>query len=154
MNLTETVKRQNEMRSDYSLYIVALICFIIAGALLAVGLEQTLRVVSASIFVILGILFAAAGYALRPRVVAKAPEAPPLPVTEPSPPPTPPPPPPAEEEIPSAPPSPPTPPPEEEIPTPPTLPPAPPPTLEEPAKVEEEKPEEKPVRKRRRKKAT
>jgi len=145
MNLTETDERQNEMRSDYSLYVVALICFIIAGALLGVGLEQTLRVVTVSIFVILGILFAAWGYALRPKVVAKAPEAPPLPVTEPSPPPTPPPPPPVEEEIPSAPPTPPTPPPAEEVPT--------PPTLEEPVKVEEEKPAEKPVRKRRRKKA-
>jgi len=141
MNLTETVKRRVKMRSDYGLYIVALICFIIAGVLLAVAIPlEQMSAVAIAMFVILGILFAAGGYALRPKVVVKAPVSPPPAIiTEPSPSPTPPLP-PTEEQVPPAPPKPPL----EEVPTPQT----PAPTLEEPAKVEEEKP----VRRRRRKK--
>jgi hypothetical protein len=146
MNLRETVRRQNKMRSDYGLYVVAVICFIIAGVFLATEPGQTMYQVAMGTFAILGILFAAGGYALRPKVpTLTAPQ--PLPV-RPSPPPLPP---PVEEKVEEAPvaPSPPTPtpPPAEEVPTLPT------PALEEPAKVEEEKPAEKPVRKRRRKKA-
>jgi len=149
MNLTETKKRQNEMRTDYSLYVVALICFIIAGVFLASAvpgytLEQTLGQMVIAIFVILGILFAVGGYALRPKVAVPTPRAPPPLPVEPSPPPSLPPVEEKVEEVPVAPPPPtPTPPPAEEVPTPPA------PALEEPAKVEEEKP----VRRRRRKKA-
>jgi len=146
------------MRLDYSLYVVALICFIIAGAFLAIGPEQTMTQVAMGIFAILGVLFAAGGYTLRPKAAAPTPKAPPPSPQEPSPPPSPPPveekieevpvapPPPTEERVPSIPPTPP--PAEEEVPTPPTA----APVLEEPAKVEEEKPAEKPVRRRRRKK--
>jgi len=155
MNLKETVERQNEMRSDYGLYVVAVICFIIAGVFLADPsiIGEQMNTITIAIFAILGILFAIGGYALRPKVAAPTPAAPPPPI-EPSPPPSPPPveekieeapvapPPPTEEQVP---PISPTPPPAEEVPT-------PAPALEEPAKVEEEKPAEKPVRRRRRKK--
>lgn len=159
MNLRETVERQNKMRSDYGLYVVAVICFIIAGIFLTSAvpeytLADTMGAAAIGIFLVLGILFAVGGYALRPKVSVPTPKAPLPSRAEPSPPPSPPPveekveeapvapPPPTEEQVPSIPP---TPPPAEEVPT--------PPALEEPAKVEEEKPAEKPVRKRRRKKA-
>ena len=144
MNLTET-EEENEMRTDYSLYVVALICFIIAGVFLAEPkvIGEQMNTVAIAIFAILGILLAAGGYVLRPKVAAPTPRAPPPPI-EPSPPPSLPPVEEKVEEVPVAPP-PPT-PPAEEVPTPPT------PALEEPAKVEEEKPTEKPVRRRRRKK--
>jgi len=143
------------MRSDYGLYVVALICFIIAGAFLAsVVPGYTPDIASGqmviAIFAILGIIFAVAGYALRPKVVVPTPAPPPAP--EPS---FPPPlrvtekkveeapvaPPPAEEEAPAA-------------PSPPPTPITPTHAPEEPAKVEtaEEKPQEKRVRRRRRKK--
>jgi len=163
MNLKETVERRNEMRSDYGLYVVAVICFIIAGIFLTSAipeytLEETMGKAAIAIFLVLGILFAVGGYALRPKVAVPTPRAPPPLPAEPVPPPSPPPveekieeapvapPPSTEEQAPSIPP--PTPPPTEEAPA--TPPPAP--TLEEPAKVEEEKPTEKPVRRRRRKK--
>lgn len=135
------------MRSDYSLYIVAIICFIIAGVLLsdATGLQPNMSQVAMAISVILGILFAAGGYTLRPKVVARAPEVPSPRIAEPSPPATPPPQAPTEEPAPTAPTPPPPapPPPAEEAPI-------PAPTVEEPAKVEETA--EKPTRRRRRKK--
>lgn len=141
------------MRSDYSLYIIAVICFIIAGIFLTGAIpEYTLSdpmgPAVVVIFLVLGILFVIGGYALRPKMAAPTPAPPPT-VTEPSPVPSPPlveekveeapaAPPPAEEQAPSIPP--PMPPPTEEAPSPPA------PTSEEPAKVE------KPVRKRRKKK--
>jgi len=149
MNLTEIVERQNKMRSDYGLYVVAVICFIIAGVFLTSAVpEYTLSDLMGQaaivIFLVLGILFAVGGYALRPKVAVPTPRAPPPSPAEPFPLPSPPPVEEKVEEVPIAPP-PPT-PPAEEVPTPPT------PALEEPAKVEEEKPAEKPVRRRRRKK--
>jgi len=148
------------MRSDYGLYIVAVMCFIIAGVS-SVLLSETLQLAAIAIFFILGIISAAAGYNMRPKIAAPTPTAPPpLPAAEPSPP-TPQPTPLAEEKIEEAPiaplaaaeeihatPSPPA----EPVPEPTT------PVPEEPAKVEaaeekpEEKLEEKPVRRRRRKK--
>jgi len=134
------------MRSDYTLYVVAVICFIIAGVFLSYAsqLDATMGLAATAVFLILGILFAARGYSLRPKVIVTTPKAFPPSPAEPSPPPSPPveeapvaPSPPTEEQVPSIPP---TPPPAEEAPT--------PPALEEPAKVEEEKP----VRRRRRKK--
>jgi len=149
MNLTETMTEESEMRSDYSLYIVALICFMIAGVIL--GMDQTISqvsTVSIAIFVILGVLFIAGGYTLRPKALGKVPETPTISTIETIPTSTPPPSPPTEEQVPFAPTAPPPPaPPPEEAPTP-----APAPAMEEPAKVEEEKPAEKPVRRRRRKK--
>jgi len=145
MNLTET-EEENEMRTDYSLYVVALICFIIAGVFLAEPkvIGEQMNTVAIAIFAILGILLAAGGYVLRPKVAAPTPRAPPPLPVEPSPPPLPPPVEEKVEEVPVAPPPPtPAPSPAEEVLTPPT------PALEEPVKVEEEKP----VRRRRRKKA-
>jgi len=153
MNLTDS-QEENEMRSDYVLYVVAVICFIIAGTFLASAvpeytLEQAAGQMVIAIFVILGLLFAATGYIVRPKVAAPTPAAPPPLPTEP----TPPSPPVAVEEAPVAPPPPPAPAEEQVPPAPPPaeeVAPTPAPTVEEPAKVEEEKP----VRRRRRKKAT
>jgi hypothetical protein len=155
------------MRSDYVLYVVAVICFIIAGVFVAgaVQLATTdLDLAATAVFFILGLIFAVGGYASRPKVAAPMPpiskpttvepslpppqilpvekkveeapsvpspvvEAPPVekaPVFEPAPPPA-----------------------EEAAPTEPT----PAPTVEEPARVEEAKPEKKPARRRRKKKA-
>jgi hypothetical protein len=143
------------MRSDYSFYVVALICFIIAGVFLAdvTGIDPTMSQVSIAIFVILGILFIAGGYTFRPKVAVPTPKAPQQLPAEPSPLPAPPveekveeapaaPQPLAEEHVTSLPAPTPTPPAEEETPT-------PTPAIEEPAKAEE-----KPVRRRRRKKTT
>jgi hypothetical protein len=142
------------MRSDYSLYVVAVICFIIAGVFVA-GTVGDMSLAATAIFLILGILFATAGYAMRPKAGPPTPTAPPPLPAEPSPFPSPP---PVEEKVEEAPVAP-LPPTEEQVPSiPPTPPPAeeavptPAPALEEPAKVEEEKPTEKPVRRRRRKK--
>jgi len=144
------------MRSDYSLYVVAVICFIIAGVFVA-GTVGDMSLAATAIFLILGILFATAGYAMRPKAGPPTPKAPPPLPAEPSPLPSPPPVEEKEEEAPVAPPAP-LPQTEEPVPSiPPTPPPAeeavPTPALEEPAKVEEEKLTEKPVRRRRRKKA-
>jgi hypothetical protein len=158
----ETVRRHNKMRSDYGLYVIAVICFLIAGVFLTgtvpeYTLSDTMGAAAIAIFLVLGILFAVGGYALRPKVAVPIPRVPPPLPAEPSPPPSAPlveekieevpvaPPPPTEEHVPSISP---TPPPAEEVPTPPAA----APTLEEPAKVEEEKPAQKPVRRRRRKK--
>jgi hypothetical protein len=148
------------MRSDYGLYIVAVICFIIAGIFLTgaipdYALTGSMGMVAIPIFVILGVIFAVTGYATKPKIAtlpAKEPqpalaEPTPLPVapvveevtaepvTEPAPTEAPP------QETPTA---------IEE-----PVPPPPPPlaSVEETAKTEEEKPPvEKPVRRRRRKK--
>ncbi len=58
------------MRSDYMLYTVAIIFFVITGisfAVLNVGFERNLSVVSTAI---LGLLFLALGFALRPKPIA------------------------------------------------------------------------------------
>jgi predicted flap endonuclease-1-like 5' DNA nuclease len=58
------------MRSDYMLYTVAIIFFVITGisfAVLNVGFERNLSVVSTAI---LGLLFLALGFALRPKPAA------------------------------------------------------------------------------------
>jgi len=139
------------MRSDYGLYGVAIICFIIAvvfGASAVPGYSPTepIGITVIVIFLILGIIAAVVGYSARPKEIM--PTLQPIPAPE-----TPPPavhieekveeapvaPPPAVEEVAAAP---------EPSPAPPT------PVPEEPEKVEaiEETPEEKPVRRRRRKK--
>jgi outer membrane biosynthesis protein TonB len=140
------------MRSDYGLYLIAIICFIIAGVFLAAAVRpySEISVSGIVLFAALGIIFALVGYSVRPKVIMPTravPEAPQAaaPTPEPTPPPQPP---EAPERV-------------EEVPTPPPTPtaeiapePTPAPTPEEPAKVtEEEKPKEKRVR-RRRKKAT
>jgi outer membrane biosynthesis protein TonB len=156
------------MRSDYVLYVVAVICFIIAGVFVAdaVNLATTdLDLAATAVFFILGLILAVGGYALRPKVAAPMPTVSQPTIAEPSlPPPQMP---PVEEKVEEAPAVPPpaveAPPPVEEVsavePAPPPAEeaaptePTPAPTVEEPARVEEAKPEKKPARRRRKKKA-
>ncbi|MFQ6073784.1 MAG: hypothetical protein ACE5KC_01060 [Candidatus Bathyarchaeia archaeon] len=131
------------MRADYGLYIVAVICFIVAGLVSLRTFPQYLPELTTFegtaitvIFAASGLIFVILGYAARPKPIVSIPEAP-KPAIQPSPPPaqqT------AEEAM--------------AIPSPaPTLP-APP--QEEPAKPETEKPKAKTRRKktRRRRKRT
>jgi len=135
------------MRSDYGLYVVAIICFIIAGAFAAsYTITDPTGIIVTMIFLLIGIISAAVGYSARPKAITPATQPTPAPVTPPlleEMPPTSPP--PAEEVTPKPP------PPQEPTPsTPPivTLPTEP----EQPVKAaEEEKPKEKPVRRRRKK---
>jgi hypothetical protein len=64
-----------KMRSDYVLYVVAVICFIIAGVFIAgaIQLEATMSLAVTAVFFILGIIFAVGGYALRPKAAAPLP---------------------------------------------------------------------------------
>jgi len=59
-------REKNNMRSDYALYVVAVIFFAITGisAIVLSELEQSLWVVSTAV---LGLLFAGLGYSQRPR---------------------------------------------------------------------------------------
>jgi len=142
------------MRSDYGLYGVAVICFIIAGAFMVANvpgytLTDTLGIAVIIVFFLLGLVSAAVGYSARPKAIMPTPQPIPAPTpTEPAqetPPqllPTPAP--PTEEVAPEPPP--PTPP----EPSPPPV--APPTETEQPVTVAaEEKPKEKPVRRRRKK---
>jgi len=147
------------MRSDYGLYGVAIICFLIAGVFAVAQvpgytIDETLGKAVITIFMLFGIISAAVGYSARPKAI--------IPATQPTPPPTTPAPVTLPPEMPpketlAAP----TPPPTEEA-APEPLPPPPsaaepsqpvitvPEESEQPAKVaEEEKP--KPVRRRRKK---
>lgn len=131
------------MRADYGLYILAIICFIIAGLILLEAVPQYLPelgtfegTVITVIFTALGLIFAILGYALRPKPIISIPEAP-----KPALPPTPPP------ALPPA---------EETTATPPSEPAPLTPPQEETAKPERKKPKAKTRRKRtsrRRKKA-
>ena len=148
------------MRSDYGLYVVAVICFIITGIFLTGTVEgyeytESMGMATIAIFLILGAIFALAGYAVRPKVPVSAISTAPQTLPEPSAPPLLPPveekeekpqvtqPLPQEEQAPAAPPT-----PAEPTPVVEETPPAPAPTVEEPAKAEEEKP----IRRRRKKK--
>jgi outer membrane biosynthesis protein TonB len=167
------VKEASTMRLDYGLYGVAIICFLIAVAFAASAVPgYTTREIGGIaviiVFLILGIISGVVGYSARPKTIIpttiqptptsstlEAPTASATPTPEPLPPASP-------QEIPSPPPtsqSPPT----EEVPSE-TLTPEPhtppqleetavaPPTETEPTKViEEEKPKEKRVRRRRQK---
>lgn len=131
------------MRSDYGLYVVAVICFIITGIFLTGTVEgykytDSMGMAAIAIFLILGAIFALAGYAVRPKVSVSAISTAPRTLPEPSAPPVLP---PVEEreEEPKV-----TQPPLEEAPQ---APPEPTPAVEEappvspePAKAEEEKP--------------
>jgi len=138
------------MRSDYGLYGVAIICLIIAvvfgaGAVQGYSPTEPIGITVIVIFLLLGIIAAVVGYSARPKAIMPTPQPIPAPETPPTPPPAvhveekveeaPAAPPPAVEEVTAAP---------EPSPAPPT------PVPEEPGKVEAI--EEKPVRRRRRKK--
>ncbi len=81
------------MRTDYGLYIVAIICFIIATLPYTNVISEELLTPSSFpsititvIFAALGLIFAILGYALRPKPIISIPEAPKpaLPPTPPS----------------------------------------------------------------------
>jgi outer membrane biosynthesis protein TonB len=64
------------MRSDYILYVVAVICFIIAGVFVAGAIPlgtSEMNLTVTAIFFILGIIFAVGGYALRSKAAAPMP---------------------------------------------------------------------------------
>jgi outer membrane biosynthesis protein TonB len=149
------------MRSDYGLYLIAIICFLITGVVLAYAFPSYLPdpttmegITVWIVFLVLGVIFAIIGYSVRPKIAMPAPPKPPaVPVAA------------QVQEAPETPEAPapkpePTPPPEEEVAAkveevmPAAIPPSPTqaPTPEEPAKMEkEEKPKEKRVRRRRKK---
>ena len=68
-------KRKNKMRYDYSLYLIAIICFVLAGFLfmgyagyieLTTGNEATDLVVT-MFSAVLGVVFLGIGYGVRPK---------------------------------------------------------------------------------------
>lgn len=127
------------MRADFGLYVVAVICFIIAALPYTnelLILDHPMNLTLTVIFAASGLIFAILGYALRPKPIISIPEAR-KPALSPSPPPAPS---PREEVI--------------TVPSPAPTPPTPP--QEETAKPERKKPKAKTKRKRtrrRRKKA-
>jgi predicted flap endonuclease-1-like 5' DNA nuclease len=72
------------MRSDYILYAVAIIFFVITGISLAAGLNELQRNVSVVATVMLGILCAGLGFILRPRPTTTATVASTAPLTPPT----------------------------------------------------------------------
>ena len=97
---TNGYARRMILRSDYALYVVAVICFILAAVVFAgstdyagyLAMEQQISMVTTAVLVILGFISAGAGYLVRPEEMMPAPPPPPLPAPKPSaPPPTPPP---------------------------------------------------------------
>ncbi len=62
----------NDMRSDYMLYVVAAICFIITGLAFALTISPFERNLSAVSSVILGLFFAGLGVTQRPRSISTA----------------------------------------------------------------------------------
>jgi outer membrane biosynthesis protein TonB len=134
------------MRTDYILYIVAVICFIIAGigSIYKFTTDFTSNTILVVVLAIIGIIFAVGGYSLRPTkpVVTRA--EPSMPLTKPA----------MEEEQPTtAPPSMPEPKPEP-TPAPESTPMSEPEKAEEKQQPETPPPETKPVRKRRERKKT
>jgi predicted flap endonuclease-1-like 5' DNA nuclease len=61
------VREKNNMRSDYALYVVAIIFFIITGISSAIGLAELERNLWIVTTAVLGLLFAGLGYTQRPR---------------------------------------------------------------------------------------
>jgi len=55
---------ENNMRSDYSLYAVAIVFFILTGVVAAYSMEQQLWIVTTAV---LGLVFIGLGYTQRPR---------------------------------------------------------------------------------------
>ncbi len=78
------------MRSDYALYVVAVICLILAAvvfATTAVGyplMEPLINMVTIAVLVILGVISAGAGYLIRPEEMMLAPPPQPPPPKPPS----------------------------------------------------------------------
>jgi hypothetical protein len=68
------------MRSDYVLYVLAAICFLIAGVffvdifeIVNISLQVTMSLEATAALFMLGIILAIGGYALRPKVAAPTP---------------------------------------------------------------------------------
>ncbi len=81
------------MRSDYALYIVAVICFILAAVVFAIdlGLTGDIQLATTAVLAILGLISAGAGYLVRPEeMIPPPPPRPPAPKPS-APPPRPPP---------------------------------------------------------------
>ncbi|HVP27469.1 MAG TPA: helix-hairpin-helix domain-containing protein [Candidatus Bathyarchaeia archaeon] len=72
------------MRSDYILYAVAIIFFVITGISLVAELSELQRNVSVVATIMLGILCAGLGFILRPRSTTTATVAPAVPLTPPT----------------------------------------------------------------------
>ncbi|MBS7621565.1 hypothetical protein KEJ32_05580 [Candidatus Bathyarchaeota archaeon] len=76
------------MRSDYALYTVAIIFFIITGIVFAIEMDQTYKSLGIITTAVLGIFFVGLGYAQRPKAkvqtVATTPPVPPPPPTQPA----------------------------------------------------------------------
>ena len=88
MNYRGTNKREDEMRSDYGLYGVAVICFVIAGIFMArvipgYTLMEQSGIAVIMIFLVVGIILAAVGYSARPKPAMPAIHPTPAPVTPP-----------------------------------------------------------------------
>lgn len=69
------------MRSDYALYVVAIIFFVITAMSFALELAEFERNLWVLTTAVLGLLFAGLGYSQRPKPQARAIEAPPPPPT-------------------------------------------------------------------------
>ncbi len=83
-------ERKDKMRSDYVLYAIAVLCFIIAGVFLANIIPLAtpdVNLAATAVLLILGILLAIGGYGLRPKAAAPMPMMARPTTTEPSPPP-------------------------------------------------------------------
>jgi len=84
------------MRSDYALYTVAIIFFIITGIVFAIQMDQTYKSLGIITTAVLGIFFIGLGYTQRPKLKTQttvaapvaAPPAPPPSPTQPTPSPT------------------------------------------------------------------
>jgi len=74
-------REKDKMRSDYALYTVAIIFFIITGIVFAIQIEVTYKSLGIIATAVLGIFFIGLGYTQRPRAkvqtVMAAPPAPP-----------------------------------------------------------------------------
>jgi predicted flap endonuclease-1-like 5' DNA nuclease len=69
------------MRSDYTLYVVAIICFILAAVVFAgsadyagyLHMETQITMITTAVLAIVGIISAGAGYLVRPQEIMPAP---------------------------------------------------------------------------------
>lgn len=73
------MEEENDMRSDYALYTVALICIVLAGGFAIYPIDTSTGIAVTTILIILALVFAGWGYSQRPKIVAG-------PLTQPTPP--------------------------------------------------------------------
>ena len=64
-------REKEEMRSDYALYTVAIIFFIITGIVFAIQMDETYKSLGIITTAVLGIFFIGLGYTQRPKVETK-----------------------------------------------------------------------------------